>query len=95
MPDGMRPAYECSVLGWPPGAFLRGRVRVVPSIVDYAARHGRGPAPLACGFAALLCCMRGGAADRGGAAGECVPGRRPGRIQRDGITAALDAHLTR
>ena len=49
------------------------RVRVVPSIVDYAARHGRAPASLALGFAAFLVYMRGDAAVARRAAGERVP----------------------
>jgi tagaturonate reductase len=122
---------------------MKMRVRVVPSIVDYAARHGRAPASLAFGFAAFLLYMRGDAAAARRAAGERVPaddhadevrafwGDRDGsatalatvakracgaeslwgadlttvpgfldavtedliRIQRDGVVAALDAHL--
>jgi tagaturonate reductase len=124
-------------------ATMKMRVRVVPSIVDYAARNGRAPASLAFGFAAFLFYMRGEAADARRAAGERVPAddhademrafwrgsdgaaasvaavaKRacsatslwgtdlaavPGfldavtddlsRIQRDGVVAALDAHL--
>ncbi|HET9002684.1 MAG TPA: tagaturonate reductase [Gemmatimonadaceae bacterium] len=122
---------------------MKMRVRVVPSIVDYAARHGQAPASLAFGFAAFLFYMRGDAADARRAAGERVPAddhadevralwrdsdgsetalagvaKRacsaeslwgadlttvPGfleavtetliRIERDGVVAALDAHL--
>ena len=52
---------------------MKMRVRVVPSIVAYAARFGRAPASLAFGFAAFLCYMRGGVADGRRAAGERVP----------------------
>ena len=119
------------------------RVRVVPSIVDYGARHGHAPASLAFGFAAFVSYMRGDAAAARRAAGERVPAddhadevrafwrdsdgsatalagvaKRacsaeslwgtdlttvPGfldavtealiRIERDGVVAALDAHL--
>ena len=47
------------------------RVRVVPSIVGYAARTGRAPAALALGFAAYLLFMRDDAVER--VAGRPVP----------------------
>jgi tagaturonate reductase len=122
---------------------MKMRVRVIPSIVDHAARHGRAPSSLAFGFAAFLVYMRGDSADARRAAGGRVPAddhaeevrafwrdsdastralatvaKRacgaeslwgidlttvPGfldavtedliRIQRDGVVAALDAHL--
>jgi len=122
---------------------MKMRVRVVPSIVDFARRTGRTPASLAFGFAAFLRYVRGDATDARRAARERVPAddhaddvrafwrdssgapasiaavaKRacaatqlwgadltavPGfldavtedliRIQRDGVVAALDAHL--
>ena len=42
---------------------MKMRVRVVPSIIDYAAKHGRAPENVALGFAAYLLFMRG---DHGG-----------------------------
>jgi tagaturonate reductase len=120
------------------------RVRVVPSIVEFAERTGRVPASLAFGFAAFLSYMRDGDANaRAGSSGRTPPDDHaaelrawwrdadgstagttlvaericgdvelwgtdlravPGfldavtedliRIQRDGVIAALDAHLS-
>jgi len=52
---------------------MKMRVRVVPSIVEFAARTGRTPASLAFGFAGFLFYMRGDAADARRAAGERIP----------------------
>ena len=49
------------------------RVRVVPSIVEFAARTGRAPPSLAFGFAAYLAFMRGEVQRRAPTAGLAVP----------------------
>jgi tagaturonate reductase len=59
------------------------RVRVVPSIVSYAARFGRPPAALAFGFAAYLAFMRGEVQSERRAAGRTVPDDSEGERIRD------------
>ncbi len=59
------------------------RVRVVPSIVAYAARTGRAPAALAFGFAAYIAFMRGEVQTERRAAGLAVPDDPAGERVRD------------
>lgn len=72
------------------------RVRVVPSIVQYADRTGRVPASLAFGFAAYLAYMRGEVRAERREAGLSVPDDAEGDRVRDawrGVDASSDAAL--
>ncbi len=69
-------------------ATMKMRVRVVPSILQYAARTGRAPESLAFGFAAYLLFMRGDLQARRREAGLPVPADDRGERIR-GLWAAL------
>lgn len=62
---------------------MKMRVRVVPAIVEYAARTGRVPASLAFGFAAYLAFMRGDLQAERRRAGLAVPADDHGAAVRD------------
>jgi tagaturonate reductase len=75
---------------------MKTRVRVVPSVVEYAARVGRAPASLAFGFAAYLAFMRGELQDARRAAGRSVPADEQGarvRARWDALAAESEAAL--
>lgn len=72
------------------------RVRVVPSIVRYAARNASAPAALAFGFAAYLELMRGELQEARRAAGLPVPADVPGeRVRAAWVETRADADANR
>jgi tagaturonate reductase len=70
------------------------RVRVVPSILDYARRTGTAPRALALGFAGFLAFQEGALHARRRAAGESVPADATGdrvRVHWSGVDGTADA----
>ena len=77
-------------------AAMKMRVRVVPSIVQYAAKTGHAPPLVALGFAAYLLYARGDRQDARRAAGLPVPADEQGEALRalwSGVDARSDAAL--
>jgi tagaturonate reductase len=77
-------------------AAMKMRVRVVPSVVQYAAKTGRVPRLVALGFAAYLLYARGDAQEARRAAGLAVPADEQGEVLRAlwrGVDATSDAAL--